>query len=372
MGFRLQTAVLTLAAVLCPLAAGGQAASGGAVTSLLQQGSAAMSQGNLPAAESAFRRASEQAPRAGEAWMGLGLVQLREGAGDAALNSLTKATEVSPSLGGAHMFLGIAQYQMGKPDEAVRSLEQEVALNPSSVEALTWIGIVQLGSGHPEGATGPLDRASALNPKDGQLLYYRARAHSLVAENTYRQLYQQEPDSALVHRALGESLASSGQPEKAITEFEAALKKEPSNLELYEELGEQDQKISRFEAAREAYAKELQLNPNSGVALYNLGKMDVEGGKPEAGVANLRKAEAAHASGAATDYYLGLGLAQLGSNEDAAHWLEQALAGQPSPFVEQGALFQLGRVYGKLGRKQDAQRVLERLQQLKASTSGPQ
>lgn len=370
MHLRFQLGIVTLAGLLIPLVLRSQVApEGGALDSLLQQGAAALQRGDLALAESDFRKATESSPRSGEAYMGLGLAELRDGSSEGAVASLRKAASVSPNLGGAHLFLGIAQYQTGNPEEAAASLRQELALNPHNLEALTWMGIVELGSGHPEEATGPLDQAAVLAPKDSHLLYYRARAHSLVAEATYRQLYEQEPDSALVHRALAESLAGSGQPEKSIAEYELALKKEPTNADLYEGLGEQNQKLSRFDEARVAYQEELKLNPSSGIALYNLGKMDIEAGKAESGVAFLRKAEAAHVAGAATDYYLGLGLAQTGSYAESAHWLEQALANQPSSFVEQGALFQLGRVYQRLGRRGDAQRAIDRLKELKAHAS---
>jgi tetratricopeptide (TPR) repeat protein len=92
--------------------------------------------------------------------------------------------------------------------------------------------------------------------------------------------------------------------------------------------------------------------------------MDVERGQPEAGVALLRKAQTAHASPAPTSFYLGLGLAELGQNPEAAHWLEDSLANHPSPFIEQGAWYQLGRVYQKLNRKADSQHALAELKRL--------
>ena len=44
---------------------------------------------------------------------------------------------------------------------------------------------------------------------------------------------------------------------------------------------------------------------------------------------------------APTYFYLGWGLAELGQNEEAAHWLELALQNSPSPFIEQSAYYQL-------------------------------
>ena len=72
---------------------------------------------------------------------------------------------------------------------------------------------------------------------------------------------------------------------------------------------------------------------------------------------------------APTDFYLGLGLAQLDQNEEAAHWLELALANAPSAFVAQGSYYELVRVYRKLNRKADADRALVRLKELKAEAA---
>ena len=112
--------------------------------------------------------------------------------------------------------------------------------------------------GSSRAGTDPLDQAAALKPKDPNILYYRARAHSLVAEAVYHELYALDPDSALVHRALAESLAASGQPEKAIAEYDAAIRKQPGNSDLYESLGEENQKIARFDAATKAYGEEAE------------------------------------------------------------------------------------------------------------------
>ena len=267
------------------------------------------------------------------------------------------------------MFLGIAQYHMGHGDLAAASLRAEIALSPNNTEALTWLGIVEIEAGHPERATEPLDKAAALSPKDANILYYSGKAHSLVAENFYKQLYQLDPDSALVHRALAESLAASGQPEKAIEEYEAAIRKQPDNADLYELLGEADQKVSRSDAATKAFEGALQRNPNSAIALYSLGSMKVQSGKPEEGVQLLRKAEALHARPAPTDFYLGLGLAELGQTAEAVQWLERSLANQPSPFIQQSAYYQLARAYQKLDRKADAQRALVQLQKLKTEAA---
>lgn len=97
--------------------------------------------------------------------------------------------------------------------------------------------------------------------------------------------------------------------------------------------------------------------------------MQVKTGRASTGVPLLRRAVEAHAVPAPTDLYLGLGLAVLGQNEEAAHWLELALQSSPSSFIEQSAYYQLVRVYQKLNRKREAEHALDQLKQLKAKAA---
>ena len=336
---------------------------------MIAEGSAAMQRGDLTAAEKSFTHAIEDAPTRADAHFGLGLVQLREGAIDPAIASLQRAVKYNSKLVGAHMFLGITQYQAGQTEPALQNLSAEVSLNPNDVEALTWLGTVALESNHPEMAATSFDHASGLKPNDPLLLYYDGRAHSQVAAAVMARLYTLDPGSALVHRALAETYAESRQPEKSIAEYQLAIAKQPGDTQLLEALAEQQQRLSRFEDAVKTYQAELITDPHSAVAYYNLGKMDVERGHPEAGVVSLQKAAALHALPGPTDYYLGYGFALLGRNEEAAHWLEQSLASQPPPFIEESACFQLARVYQHLGRKEEAQHLLARVKQLKATES---
>jgi tetratricopeptide (TPR) repeat protein len=339
------------------------------VMKLMQLGSDAMHQGKSADAEQYFSQATVAAPQFADAYLGLGLAQMRENKSLDADASLGKAIELNPRLPGAHMFFGIANYQLAKFDEASKALREEIVLQPENTEALTWLGIVELGSGRPDLAAGPLDQAAAIRPNDPNILYYRGRAHTLIAEQTYQALYRLDPDSWYVHRALGESLSASGQPEKAIAEYEAAIRKQPNNPDLYESLGDEDQKVSRFEQATEAYQQELKLSPENGIALYNLGKIQVETGDPLAGTALLRRAAKAHAGAAPTYFYLGLGLSKLGQNKEAVESLERSLAAEPSDFIKQSAYYELVRVYQKLNRKEDSLRALEELKRLKAEAA---
>jgi tetratricopeptide (TPR) repeat protein len=337
-----------------------------AVILLMQSGAAAIHQGKPADAERYFQQAVAAAPELPDAYLGLGMSELRQGKTGEAVEAIEKAVSLAPRLPGAHMFLGIAQYQRNQMDAAIASLQQEVAIQPENVEALTWLGIVELGAGHAQEAVGPLDRAAALSPNDPNVLDYRGRAHTQLAEESFRALTALDPDSWRVHRALGEIAVQSKQYEQAIAEYRKALEKQPNDPDLYEAIADCYQRLSRTDEAARAYEAQLQISPNSPIALYNLGKIQVQKGNAERGVTLLRKAVEAHALAAPTYYYLGLGLAQTGHPEEAAQWLEKCLDQAPSDFIRQGAYFQLTRVYQALHRKEDAQRVARLLQEFES------
>jgi tetratricopeptide (TPR) repeat protein len=328
-----------------------------------------MHRGNVAEAEADFQQAVAAAPQLADGYFGLGLAQLRQAKLPDAEHSLHQALERNPQLQGAHMFLGIAEYQSNDLPQAEQALQQEIALQPKNVEALSWLGMVELGMQHPDKAASVLDTAAILAPTDENVQYYRGRAHTQAAQQAYHALYQIDPDSWLVHRALGEELSASGQHEKAIGEFQAALQKQPSNSDLYEDLGEEEQSLARFDDAAKAYEHQLQLNPHSPIALYNLGKIKVEHGDPSTGIDYLQKAIEEHVNPAPAYFYLGTGLAALGKNEEAVPWLEKALLNHPSEFIEESDEYQLVRVYQKLGRKEDSLHAAEQLKALKAKTA---
>lgn len=340
---------------------GSQAASGsqtGSVEELFRQGAAAMHNGRTAEAERSFREAVRLAPAMADAHLDLGLVLGREGKAQEAIGELRRALELNPKIGSGHMFLGIFLYQAGHAEEAIRELEQEIALNSSNAEALTWLGIAELSSGRPEKATGPFDRAAELDPNNLDLLEYRARAHSQVAEASYARMAKLEPDSWHVHRVRGQLLSGEGKHGEAIAEFDAAVKQAPTNPDLWEELGDEYRKSSQLDKAQTAYAKELELTPRNPIAMYDLGSTDVERGEAVAGVPLLEAMMQTYSGSPVAEYYLGRGLAETGKTDAAAGWLEKSAAADGSGEVAKRSYYELARLYRKMQRQEDAAKSL--------------
>ncbi len=335
-----------------------QPGSVGSVEELFRGGAAAMHGGRTAEAERNFREAVRLAPGMADAHLDLGLVLGREGKSDEAIAELRRAVELNPKIQSGHMFLGIFLYQTGHAEEAVRELDAEIASAPANAEALTWLGIAELSSGHPEKATGPLDRAAELDPENLDLLEYRGKAHSQVAEASYARMAKLQPDSWHVHRVRGQLLSGESKHAEAIAEFEAAVKQQPRNPDLWEELGDEYRKASQLDKAQISYAKELELTPRNPIAMYDLGSTDVERGEAAAGVPLLEGMLQAYSGSPVAEYYLGRGLADMGKNDEAAGWLEKSAAADGTGEVAKRSYYELARLYRKMQRPEQATRAL--------------
>ena len=324
-----------------------------------------MRDGRSAEAEKAFRDAVRLAPEFPEAHLDLGLVLGRGGKLPEAIGSIQRSLELDPTLGSAHMFLGIFLYQANRPDEAIAALEQEIARDPKNGEALTWLGTVEMSGGRAVQAAATLDRAAELAPNDLNILELRGRAHSLVARDSYAKMAQIDPGSWHVHRVQGELYAEEERHSEAITEYQAAIKIEGRNPDLYEALGDELRKANRLQEAQKAYTKELELTPRNAIAMYDLGSTDVELGDAAAGVPLLEAMLKVFEQSAVAEYYVGRGLAAEGRDAEAATRLEKSAREDPAGEAGKRSYLELARVYRKLGRAADAQRALAEYNRLR-------
>ena len=350
---------------VCCLGVSISAAQSPAVQDAFQRGARAMHDGRSADAERAFRDAVKLAPEFPDAHLDLGLVLGREGKLPEAIASIQRSLQLDPALASAHMFLGIFLYQANRPEEAIASLQEEIARDSKNVEAFTWLGTVEMSVDHPDGAAAAFDRAVELAPNDLNVLELRGRAHSLVARNSYARMAQLEPGSWHVHRVQGELYAEEERHSEAIAEYQAAIKMEARNPDLYEALGDELRKANRLDEAQKAYARELELTPQNAIAMYDLGSTDVELGDAAAGVPLLQAMLKIFEHSPVAEYYVGRGLALEGKDAEAVVWLERSSLADPSGEVGKRSYYELARVYRRLQRTADAQKALAEYNRLR-------
>jgi len=325
----------------------------------------AVREGKLDEAAVGFAAAVKRQPGFAEAHFNLGLVDEELGKYDEGIASLREALKLKPRLHGANLFLGIAEFRLNHLDEAAAAVQKETSAYPKDAAAWMWLGVVRLAQDRPEDAAEALDKAAKLKPDDQDILYHRGRAHLLVSKNSYARMFKVDSNSWLVHRVLAQANAEAERHVDAIAEYEAAIKLAPTQPGLHEELGTEYRSVNKIPEAEEAFRRELELDPRNVLATYKLGAIEVEKGDGARGKELIVAAQREKPGLVHLDYNLGRAEMLLNNEAAAAAHFERAVRTDPDPELIEQAWFQLGTVYRRLHRMDEARNAMATYQQLK-------
>jgi tetratricopeptide (TPR) repeat protein len=353
--------------LLLPLIAQAQTAlPNPAITERFRQATEAMRAGNLDQAGDAFVSIVKDAPRFAEAYLNLGLVREDQGRYQDAITNFQTALQLKPRLRGANLFLGVAEYRSNQLDAAIAAMRKETGAYPKDANAWMWLGVVELEKGNGEDATEALDKAAKLAPQNVDILYHRGRAHLFVSNESYARMFKADPKSWRVRQLLAEAAAAAERHIDAIAEYQAAIKLAPNEPRLHEELGTEYRLAGKLQEAEQAYLKELELDPRNATAQYKLGVLVVEKGDPARGKSLIQAALHVKPDLQNSDYNLGRAEAQLGNYGAAAAYFERATSAAGSdPDIILQSWYQLGTVYRRLHRTDDAEKAMASFQKLR-------
>jgi len=169
------------------------------------------------------------------------------------------------------------------------------------------------------------------------------------------------PQSAELHLGKGYDALKQDRYEVAVEEFRAALAIDPSlvlraQFPLAVALFEQHKSA---EARRELEAVRRQTGDHPNV-LYYLGRLDIEDRDFSGAIKNLSQA-IAQPPFPDTAYYLGFAYFKNGDLPNAEKWLKEAEQFNP---LDSRIPYQLGFVYRRQGREEEAQKAIARSQDL--------
>jgi tetratricopeptide (TPR) repeat protein len=337
-----------------------------AITQQFQLATEAMRAGNLDQAGDGFAEILKHAPTFAEAFLNLGLVREEQGRHQEAIADFQKALQLKPRLRGACLFLGISEYRTNQLEASVSALRKETSISPKDPNAWMWLGIVALEKGDGDQAVQALDQAAKLAPDNVDILYHRGRAHLFVSNDSYSRMFKADPKSWRVRELLAEANAGAERHMDAIAEYEAAIKLAPNEPRLHEELGTEYRLAGKLPEAEHAYLRELEIDPENISAQYKLGVLAIESGDPARGKSLIEGALRVKPDLRHSEYNLGRAEMLLGNDAAAAQHLERATsaAGSDSDVVEQ-SWYQLGIVYRRLHRTEEAQKAMATFQKLK-------
>ena len=336
------------------------------VNQQFQQATADMRAGRLEEAAVGFEALTRSEPAFAGAHMNLGLVREQQGRNEEAIASLQKALSLKPRLRGANLFLAIAEYRLNQFDKATAALQKETSFYPADANAWMWLGVVQLAAENPEAAVTALDKAAKLAPENVDILYHRGRAHLLVSKNSYEKMFELDPHSWRVHQVIAQADTEADRHEDAIAEYQAAIQMVPKQPGLHEELGTEYIKAGKPELAEAEFQQELEIDPDNVLARYKLGTLEAERGEGAKGKELIEGAVRQNPGLKDSGYYLGRAEMELGNNAAAAEAFNRAIsARETDPEIVQQAWYQLGVVYRRLHRIEDAQKAFATFQKLK-------
>lgn len=184
-----------------------------------------------------------------------------------------------PSNSEAWMHLGNVQAQNEKEEPAIRALEKAVQVDERNFSAMMSLAVSYMNESYDHAAYQTLERWMAAKypelvsdplpaPATPFELHNRVTDLFLTAARQAPEGTQMDPD---VQVGLGVLFYGSGDLEKAVDCFFAALKGRPDDYLLWNRLGATLANSGRSEEAIDAYHKALELHPSFVRARYNLG-----------------------------------------------------------------------------------------------------
>ena len=373
-------------------------------------------QGDWDAAERAFRKLIELAPRVPEPYLFLGRLAAVRGAREEAKALLGRALELKPDFVEAHHTLGVlyleqqdfarayeefstvlrldprrplafvnlgtAAFRLGKLEAAAAHFEKALDLRPEPpvvVLAAAQFSAVCLELGRSEQARRAFEEAVRLRPGDEALQLklgeaYEALGRELAAKGgregleLFRDYARRFPARPMARILLGEALLRSQDLPGALAEFEQAVALDPALGRAHFSAGFAYKELGDAEKARRALETARRLEPQNPLVLFHLADLASHDEDPTPALRLLERALAANPDYA--EAYVKVGQIHVRSKRfrQAVGALMEAVRLEPE--LPQ-AHYLLSRAYLGLGESDKAARERRRFQELEQKRHDP-
>jgi tetratricopeptide (TPR) repeat protein len=329
---------------------------------LAAQASAALRQGDFTSAIQGFERLTKLAPGIAEFHANLGMAYYSGRQFRDALAPCRQALKLKPTLTAARYFLGISLAESGQCRDALAYLEKDYPRLPDpQLKQVMGTNALRcaMATGQPDKA---VDFARWLNrdfPDDPDVLYLSALLYSELSTRASQRLLRTAPASIQAHQFNAEVLEIQGKVADASEEYRKVLSLNPRLPGIHLRLGRLllagERGSTTFDEARREFAEELQIDPGSSGAEYELGEMARQARQWSEAIERFGRA--AKLDPGLVEALIGLGKSLVSANraEEAVAPLEAAVKLAPDNPV---AHYQLSFAYRRLGREEEAKREL--------------
>ena len=206
------------------------------------KGQAALENGDLDAAEGAFRQVIATDPRAGAAYSNLGVIAMRRKQWDHAIVLLQKAEKLEPKMAGIRLNIGLVEYRRGNYGAAIAPLASVVREQPDSQQARYLLGLCQVFTKHYAEAVTVLE---PLWPeKSNNVLYLytidiaaRESGQKELDEKILHQMIAAGAETPEFHLIMGKAFLNRYEVPEATRELERAAALNPNLPFVHMNLG---------------------------------------------------------------------------------------------------------------------------------------
>ena len=159
-------------------------------------------------------------------------------------------------------------------EAAVTAFQKVIEMNDKKDEAHLGLGLVYLSMRRYKEALPPLEKAIQLNSDYAEYSYQIGNIHESLKDYTkacvaYERFIDSKPEKPLeAYYHLGLCRRELGEYEKAITAFQGALKGNPQDVRINQDLAQSFRKAAQYEKAAEIYEFLAQLNPKEATLYY--------------------------------------------------------------------------------------------------------
>jgi cellulose synthase operon protein C len=320
-------------------------------------------------AEAAYTRALKIEPRSAPALRGLAEAQFRSGRYSEALARFEASLQSEPEHLVAQVGVAKSKLSLDRIEDALKVLRQQQKVAPTSAAVAYWLGRALEASGDKDRASSTYHVAIEKAAPSPELvdvfvalaILQNERGQAAQAQKTLADARKKLPESAALHRALGELALLQARYPDAVREFRRALELEGEDLASRFRLGVALRRSQSYAAATEMLDQVAKVDPElPGLALERGLIFEATGQGAEA----LKAYEAALAK-SPTDPELmlraGCGNVTLGQAERGEELLRKVLTLRPTSAEVNHCL---GRSLLLRDKVADAQRLLDRAVEL--------
>lgn len=289
-----------------------------------------------------------------------GLVALGTGDLPAAITAFKQATGQAPKVFSYANNLARAYVAAGEPGSALTLLNDLLQKNPRSIETLQVAAATAIASHKLEQASGYVTRLQDVDPDS---------VTTLALDGDLAMLQKRYKDALQAYRQG--AAKSNGNPQMVASEFRAArlagepnpdkiledwLAKYPNDIQTTVLLAESRERAGDLKGATRLYETVVEKAPGNGIALNNLATLYLQQGNPKGMEMAKRAYDLLPKSPPVQDTY-GWALYLQGRNDQAVPVLLEALSNLPDNAEVQ---YHAGAALAKKGDKAEATRLLKK------------